>query len=194
MSARRYMRLFVAVDVPGEIKEKVAAAVGEIGPDAAGVRWVKPENLHITLKFIGDYGEERLGDLIEEVRATARLCDGFTVSLAGCGAFPSRGRARVLWLGMARGGEEAAAAARKLDSRLERVGVKREERGFRSHLTLARLRNPADCSACLLRLEEKLKGLEEKSFEVEEMVLYRSILGPHGPTYIPLEGARLGGR
>lgn len=186
------LRLFVAADLPGEVRERIASAA-EAARTLEGARWVKAENLHLTLKFIGDYEEDKLERLREEVAAAAALCTGFTAALGGCGAFPSHSRARVLWLGMARGEEEAAATARKLDSRLERLGVKREERPFRGHLTLARLRIPSDCSSWLEGLEERLKDLRDMDFEVGEIVLYRSILGPQGPTYVPVERAPLKG-
>ena len=192
MSASK-LRLFVAVDVPGEVRERISSALEGTREEVTGARWVKPQNLHLTLKFIGDYGEEGIARLSNQIHAAAARAPAFTAALGGCGAFPAPRRARVIWIGMARGSEEAAEVARKLDARLEKAGVKREERPFRGHLTLARLRQPVDCAPYLEVLGSRLEGLQEMAFAVEEVVLYRSILGPQGPTYVALERMRLEG-
>lgn len=191
MSAER-MRLFIALDIPEEARSLLAAIVEEHRGDLPEARWVKAENLHITLKFIGDYEEEKLDRLSNEIRKTAALGSSFRAALGGCGGFPSSRKARVLWVGMRDGQEEAAVMAGKLDSRLEKAGVERESRPFRGHLTLARLRRPLDCSSLLERMEEESKPLTDMFFEVREMTLYRSILGPGGPTYVSLEKIALG--
>jgi 2'-5' RNA ligase len=188
------LRLFVAMDIPHAAKDLINSAINELRGDVEGARWVKPQNLHLTLKFIGEYTEEGLSRLSNEIRATGERCTAFKAALGGCGAFPSRGRARVIWVGMDTGIEEAGAVARKLDARLEKVGVKREERPFRGHITLARSKRPQECTSVLADLERLLGGLREISFEVDEMVLYRSILGPPGPTYTALERVPLGGK
>ena len=186
------LRLFVAMDITEEARRTIAACVERHGSGLAEARWVRPENLHITLKFIGEYEEEKLGRLSNEIRETAALCRAFRAALGGCGGFPSRKKARVIWVGMEAGQAEAAAIAAKLDSRLERVGVKREDRPFKGHLTLARLRKPVDCSPLLDKMEVELQHLAEMPFEVRKMTLYRSILGPGGPRYLPLERVDLG--
>ncbi len=181
------LRLFVAADIPPETKEVIASAVQGQRGVLPGARWVNPHNLHLTLKFIGEYPQEGLQRLSNEIKATAELCATFTAALGGCGAFPAPGRARVIWVGMSAGEEEAAAVARKLDARLERAGVKRENRPFRGHITLARLKRPEGCAGMLHDLEELLGGLRDIIFKVNEVVLYRSILRPQGPEYVALE-------
>ena len=187
------LRLFVAADIPGEARELIYATVQGLRTEVVDARWVKPTNLHLTLKFIGEYGEEGLHRLSNELRAAAERCRAFKAALGGCGAFPSQRKARVIWVGMYTGVEEAGAIAKKLDARLRKIGVKREERLFRGHLTLARLKRPCDCTDVLEDMADRLKGLQDLSFEVEEIVLYRSILSPQGPMYNALERIRLGG-
>ncbi len=186
------LRLFLAVDIPEETRRLLAAALERYGGEIPEARWVKAENLHITLKFIGGYEEEKLERLSNEIRKTAALSAPFRAALGGCGGFPSPRKARVLWVGMRGGQEEAAGLAGKLDARLEKVGVKREDRPFKGHLTVARLRRPADCSSLLGMMEGELEPLAEMPFEVREITFYRSILGPGGPTYVPLEKIALG--
>jgi len=187
------MRLFVAMDVPDEIKGVISTALEGLKSGVEGVRWVKPENIHLTLKFIGDYEERKLDRLVDEVRKAALRSPRFTALLGGCGAFSSPSKARVIWVDMREGGEGAAVVARKVDSRLGKIGVKRESRPFRAHLTLGRLKRPKDCSDMLDRLDDDLEELAEMPFDVHEIVLYRSLLSSEGPTYVSLQHIELGG-
>jgi RNA 2',3'-cyclic 3'-phosphodiesterase len=190
----RNPRLFLALDIPEEVKEIISAGMEGLRDMLPGARWVKTGNLHITLKFIGDYEEARLESLVREIRASVERCTGFMASLGGCGAFPSAAKTRILWVGMSTAAEEARAVARKLDARLERVGVKREKRPFKGHITLARMKKPGDCTCLLKSLASGLEGLSDHMFYAGEVVLYRSILGPESPTYIALERMPLGGK
>ena len=187
MASAEKLRLFVAMDIPPEARELLSETIEAFRGEIEGARWVKAENLHLTLKFIGEYEKEGLERLSHEIRVTAERCHGFEAALGGCGAFPSQRKARVLWVGMHAGAEDAGAVARKLDSRLEKVGIKRENRPFRGHLTLARMKRPLDCSSYLESMREKLEGLQDIIFEVGEIVIYRSVLSPQGPTYKALE-------
>ena len=188
------LRLFLAADIPAEAKKLIANAVERSRGDLAGARWVRAENLHLTLKFIGAYPEEGLGSLSNELRESCSRCEPFEAALGGCGAFPSPARARILWVALYEGMEGAQAVARKLDARLEKSGVEREGRPWRGHITLARLKQPGDCGTVLGGLEAELAALPSIAFKVDEVVLYRSILGPQGPTYVALERIALGGK
>lgn len=187
------LRLFVALDVPEQIKNTVSEGLKAAKERMEGIRWVKPENIHLTLKFIGGYEEEKLDKLVGEIHKIAQGTPGFRARLGGCGAFPSPARARVIWVDMREGGEEAAVIARSINSRLGKLGVGKEKRPFRGHLTLGRLKRPKDCSGILEIMEEELEGLADMPFDVREVVLYRSVLSPQGPTYIPLRSIELGG-
>ncbi|MDI6872923.1 RNA 2',3'-cyclic phosphodiesterase [Candidatus Solincola sp.] len=186
------IRLFVALDLPEEVRERIVTAARKHAGLLPQARWVRKENLHLTLKFIGEYPGRKVEKLVTIVEGETAKKEPFTASLRGCGGFPSPGRARVIWVGMEKGEKEAAALAAELDAGLAKAGVKRETRPFRGHLTLARLRNPADCSSWLASLEEDLAGLEEMDFRVEDITLYRSILSAEGPTYVPLRRFELG--
>ncbi len=186
MAAER-MRLFVALDIPEEVRERIAVAVERVRGRCPEARWVKPQNLHLTLKFIGSFAVAEMDKLEGELSRIAERSRPFTAALAGCGGFPASGKARVVWVGMSRGEEEASLIAKRLDDDLKKLDVKAEERPFRGHLTIARLRIPRDCRAVISSLEEELQGLEKMPFEVREMTLYRSILSPSGPVYHPLQ-------
>jgi len=188
------LRLFVAADIPADARGLIAAGVEKSRGKMPVARWVKAENLHLTIKFIGAYPEEDVGGLSNELRESGGRCAPFEAAMGGCGAFPSARRGRVLWVGMTQGVDGAEAVARKLDARLEKVGIEREGRPFRGHITLARLKQPRDCEAVLGDLGADLAGLPALTFMVDEIVLCRSILGPQGPTYIAMERIALGGK
>jgi RNA 2',3'-cyclic 3'-phosphodiesterase len=188
------VRLFVAIDIPNDIRDLISKATAELEATIIGARWVKPENLHLTLKFIGYYDPEKMERLTGEVHQAAERGPGFRVRFGEPGAFPSNKRARVIWIAMAEGSREAGNVASKLDARLEKVGVKREGRPFAGHLTLARLKQPFDSIDYLENLGNRLDGLQDMAFDVSEIILYESILSPKGPTYKPLERMRLGGK
>lgn len=180
------LRLFVALDLPVEVRDRIEAAVRKNAGLQPRARWVKKDNLHLTLKFIGEYPAAKMEELAGALERATKGQRSFVASLGGCGGFPSVGRSRVVWVGMEKGEKEAASLAARLDDDLAKLGVKRETRPFRGHLTLARLREPVDCTAWLASMEEDLAGLEQMAFRVEEVTLYRSILSPKGPTYVPL--------
>ncbi len=138
------MRTFVAVFPPLRIGAATTTGAREtvrrLGGSADRVRWARPENVHLTLKFLGDVREEVLGDLHA---ALEEVCAGhapFDVELAGLGAFPSAQRARVLWAGVGTGFEELRSLAADLDEALSPLGFEREERPYTPHLTLGRVR------------------------------------------------------
>lgn len=175
------MRAFVAIFPPLKIR---AAAVTEareaIRGSAARVRWVRPENVHLTLKFLGDVREEILKYVdaaLEEVCATHTP---FDVELAELGAFPSTQRARVLWRGVGAGFEELRSLATDLEAALAPLGFERAERPYAPHLTVGRVRGrPAS-----IDLPPDAEGAE---FRVRHVELVESTLTPEGAVYETVE-------
>ena len=181
------VRSFFAIELPDEIRTQaleVAAAMREQVPH--GVRWVPEDNLHLTLKFLGELPAEALPKLV--ARAASRLVreQPFRVELAGTGAFPHARAARVLWLGIGVGGAALARLARKLEAAARGVGAERERRPFRAHLTLGRLREPQAVPA------ERFPSPDCAGFSVGEVVLYESRLSSSGASYAPLVRLPLG--
>ena len=169
------MRLFVAVDMPPEIKDAVARVIEELRPAVPGARWVPRDNLHLTLAFLG---ETPLVDEVSlAVTAAAKRVAPFETGLAGAGTFPSVRRARVVWLGLA-GEESFAAAASAVWGELAPLGFEPEKRSFSAHLTVARLRPPATFEAHT--------AVPALAFEVGALTLFRSRLGRPAPVYEPV--------
>lgn len=179
------MRAFVAVFPPLKIR---AAAVGAARETVrllgAQMRWTKPENVHLTLKFLGEVQEEVLGNLRAALERTCAGHASFDVELTGLGAFPSTRRARILWVGAGAGSDRLRSLATDLDAALVPLGFEREERAFAPHLTLGRIRGrPAG-----LDLRPDIGGL---GFRVQQVELAESTLTPEGAIYRTIQAFAL---
>jgi 2'-5' RNA ligase len=180
----RPLRLFAAVDVPPAAGRALVEAVVPWKERFPAGRWVRTENWHVTMKFMGRT-YPRLVDWVHRmVREAASEVRPFKASLHGLGAFPSLGRARVLWAGIDDEGEGFRALARALDEKLEKE-FPPEKRPFTAHLTVARFDPPVR----LKEHAEELAGTEIRArpFRVGQLVLYRSHLSPRGARYEALE-------
>jgi len=187
------LRLFVALEPPGPLRRQLAALAAELrrqaGRAAAGLRWVEPGNVHLTLHFLGNTPEERLPAVQEVVSAAAAAARPLLLAVRGAGGFPNARRARVVWAGLHGEVEPLGALVRDLAARLAPLGFPPEERPFSPHLTLARSRDGAPGLAGALAA---LRDTEVGSWRAAELVLFRSHLSPAGPRYEPLLRAPLG--
>jgi 2'-5' RNA ligase len=166
---------------------------------AAGraVAWVPPQNLHVTLKFLGEQPPERLTAVGAALAAPAAACQPFTIALKGVGAFPGVDHPRIVWIGLTEGGAEARALQESVEAALAPHGFPREERPWHPHLTIGRVPDdrrwrkeggPA--------LREAIAAAAAESFgrlRVERLVLVKSDLGPGGARYRELASVALGG-
>lgn len=129
------MRLFIALDIPLEIRQRIETFMKSICNFAPDARWVRPESLHVTLKFIGEKDTESV-EAIKEACASIKI-NSFDLSFRGYGFFPTAKTARVLWVGI-ESGPELASLAQKVDAATMSVGIPKEEHPYTPHLTLAR--------------------------------------------------------
>ena len=180
------MRLFVAVDLPATAKDELERAIERLRPSMPDAKWVPCDNIHLTLSFLGEVGEERVDDVVGALRDAAASIRPFGAHLAGSGAFPSARRARVLWVGLASDQDHPAALAGAVAGALEPLGFPREARAWTAHLTLARLRTPRDVSG-LLPIPVEPNGID-----VTEVTLFRSRLARPAPRYEPVARVPLG--
>jgi 2'-5' RNA ligase len=184
------LRLFVAVDPPPRAVSAVDQALEPWRERYPRGRWVKPENWHITLKFLGRTWPRLVQAVHEACREAAVEVRPFTLSLGGLGAFPRATRARVLWLGLEDDEGSLPALAKALDAALEE-DFPPEKRGFTAHLTVARFDPPADLSQATGEMEGF--RVEARPFRVSKLLLYQSHLSPRGARYEVLEAFPLGG-
>ena len=184
------MRIFLAV-FPTPEAQALAYAAGESlrqasereGLPANGVSWVKRENLHYTLRFIGDVGEDGARRIAEAAQEAARGCAPFEVTLGAPGAFPKPREARVLWIGLASDEAPFADLAMRLERALERRGFTRESRRFSAHLTLGRVRTPSHDWSVALAGVNPLASEAAARFTVRGVSVVASTLSPKGSRY-----------
>jgi 2'-5' RNA ligase len=188
------MRLFVAIDLDesarGAIGAEQARLMEAIGAGRS-LRWVRPADMHLTLVFVGEVETPRVEAVIGAVRAPVAATP-FDVAFAGIGVFPPHGPANVLWLGVRSGATELGIVQGEMAARLERVGVARETRPYRPHLTLARCR-PGRSRNRLdrRRVEAANRDREIARVRVQAVTLYHSELTSDGPRYAVLARAPL---
>lgn len=182
------LRCFIAVLLSDEIREKAVKVEEKLRSTNADVKWVEAENLHITLRFLGNITEE----LLEEIKAIMNEAkENFPptkVRLKGVGGFPDSRRPRVIWIG----GEEGhlARLASFLEERIVKLGIP-PEKPFKLHLTLGRVRSPRGVDK-LSRMMRELEDIEIGEMEVEKISLMQSTLSPSGPRYSVLYEVHLG--
>lgn len=170
------MRTFLAVEVPSQERKKISDFVHAEAKSELPVRWVRYENLHITLKFLGEIDEQQKTDIAPVIEDVCGKHNPFNLRLEGLGCFPNPGNPRVLWVGVTQGSEELCAIADALERELARFGF-REEKRFHPHLTIGRTRRRCMVDSILS------KNISSDPFEITSVVLFKSTLKPGGPVY-----------
>jgi RNA 2',3'-cyclic 3'-phosphodiesterase len=186
------LRAFVAAELPEDLLKAVDAVQADLRRRGVRVRWTRPENVHLTLKFLGDLPAVRVADVTDAMRSAAAGHDAFRLAAAGIGVFPGLRRPRVLWAGLSGAVAALERLQQALDDRLAAAGIPREARGFHGHLTLGRFGEGAAAGPVADALSVyAAQGFG--SFEVRELVLFQSDLRPRGPVYTALARAPLRG-
>ncbi len=176
-------RVFCAINLSPEVRELVQQHITRlraIVPEAR-VSWNRDDKLHLTIKFLGDIARERVADLSLAAAQAVSGMKPFTLAAEGCGAFPPRGEPRVLWIGIVDAAGELEHLYERLEEQCSAREFKREQRPFRPHLTIARLRKPQD--ARRLANNHKELGFERTEFNISELLVIRSELGSEGSRY-----------
>jgi 2'-5' RNA ligase len=177
------MRLFVAIDIPAEMKDALRSFVSRLRP-AAKIGWSPVDNLHITTKFIGEWPEPRLEEM-KRALTSVTVKGAIEITIKGLGWFPNARHPRVFWAGI-EGGEPLRTLAQATEQAAAELGVPVEERAYSPHLTLARIREAVPLE-CLHRTIESLPtgcGFDFGSFSATQFFLYLSA----GGKYTPLAG------
>ena len=178
------VRAFLALEVPKEVKLRLAKARDGVVSGVPAARWTRPEGWHLTLKFLGETEREVLNGLSGDLAPELRPLSAVKVELSGGGFFPSPGRPRVAWVGGTTEGSDPVVAA--VEAAAHRAGFPNERRPWAIHLTMARLKNRWPREA-VDRYLEWADALEPESFLCSEVVLFSSRLDPGGAVYTALE-------
>ncbi len=187
------VRAFVAVEIPFEVKDRAGQLIARLSTSSAKVKWVSPRHLHWTLKFLGDVDMLEVPAICQAVSRAVTPFAPFDVEARGAGAFPDPDRPRTVWIGMGEGSESMIALHDAIERELIPLGYRGENRRFRPHLTVGRVRqSPSGIEelADLIRAQADFDGGLSTVYEV---VVFSSELGPDGPTYDPLSHAELRG-
>ncbi len=190
---KQTIRTFVAVEMDPAIRRAARGLIEKFRTAGADVGWAAPENMHLTLKFLGDVRDADVPPVCEAVGEAVAGVTPFELEIRGAGAFPNLSRPRVIWLGAAEGDEAMASLADRIEAVLESLGFAREARRFHAHLTLGRVRRGGPALSALARLVEEHAAAQIGRTPVEEVVVFSSQLKPTGAVYEALSRASLGG-
>lgn len=176
-------RLFVAVQLPPPIEDILSTCQKKLQKSGSDAKWVEPQNIHLTLKFLGSVPI----DIIESLAKTLDKLFGqfkkFEVTLSVLGCFPSQHSVRVVWAGLEDKNNTLKGIAAKLDDALLKLGFEKESRDFQAHATLARVRSPRNQTSLIEKIKEANQEFKNEKFLIDNITLFESKLNPKGPTY-----------
>lgn len=192
------MRAFIAIELSNEIRGSLAQIESHLKYSGADVKWVEKDNIHLTLKFLGEITEEKSEKIKYILDEIAKQTKPFELSLKiskegpgpFLGAFPNLDHPRVIWVGLDKGAAESRLVAEKVDDALLKIGFQKESRPFAAHLTIGRVRSPKNKEA----LKEKLSNLQFKAYSlqlIDAITLFQSSLTPKGPIYTKIHESKL---
>lgn len=186
------VRTFIAIELPGDVRQYVAECEDRLRRAGADVRWVRPDRIHLTLLFLGEVPADRLADLEAAVRSAAGSFGPLTLRAAGAGRFPPRGAPRIIWIGIEEPTGRLLALQKAVADAAADFAEKREDRAFAAHLTVGRAKSGKNARP----LDEAIAAMAAETgpaFEVREVVIFKSELSPQGPAYTPLAKLPLAG-
>lgn len=184
------MRLFIAIEIPETVKAELNEMQVKLRRAGAEVGWTKPENIHLTLRFLGETGEDKLDDLKRICAETSAEFHPFALRLKDIGYFPNFRQPRVLWVGLAGEIESAVQLQKNLEEGLTTSGFKPEDKAFKPHLTIGRVKSGKNVKPLVATAD--MYQLPEMSFGVGEIVLMKSDLHPAGARYTAISRFKLG--
>src|SRR5436853_2993113 len=179
------VRSFIAIEIPEGIRERIGGLQKRLRESDCQVSWVKPSNIHLTLKFIGQTPRDRIAGISAAIEGACVGLSTFELEIGATGSFPSRRNLKVLWVGI---NDEPTGSLKtfhaRMESELAESGFPRETKSFNPHLTIGRLRSTENSGKLIDQMAEF--GFSAERFVVREIVLMRSELNPAGSIYTPL--------
>jgi len=179
------MRAFIGIALPDAVRSSLVSLQRRLGESGADVKWVEPEHLHVTLKFLDEITDEQRRRIEELLVRVAGGEGSFALGLKPVGAFPSLRAPRVVWVGLEEGRQPVIRIAERIEQEGQAIGLRREERPFAAHVTLGRVRSPKRREALAQRFQI-LAWEPPPTFRVVALTLYQSELGSSGPRYTAL--------
>lgn len=183
-------RAFIAIDLPERVRSALGEAQKVLKLQGFRVKWVRPSSIHLTLKFLGSTAVADVDKIVAAMALAAQNCTPFSLAAKGIGVFPDIRRARVIWTGLTGGLETLQQMQQSLDGHLADQGFAPENRDFKAHLTLGRVKGKINSNHLKAALIE-LAGFESKPFDVSRMILFKSELRAGGAVYTQVQGVSL---
>lgn len=186
------IRAFIAIDLPEKVRLFLAEIQETLRSYGLSIKWIRPQNIHLTLKFLGDTDTARIAKIIAAMTSAAKDCPGVSLAAKNVGVFPDLKRPRVIWAGVNGQLEALEDLQRTLDDQLADLGFPRDRRTFSAHLTLGRVKGKI-VSARLKAAIEKSEGFESEPFDADRIVLFKSELRPAGAVYTQVHQVHFSG-
>lgn len=188
------MRAFIAIELSDEIRTCLAQIQSHLKYSGADVKWVEKDNVHLTLKFLGEIPEEKLQQVIAALEIVAEEFSPFEIGIKDIGAFPKIDYPRVIWVGLDKGAVESKNIAEKIDEELSKIGFEKESRPFAAHLTIGRVRSSKNKEALKEKILSANTSLPLQTHNpqltptqtITSIILFQSKLTPNGPIYTKL--------
>lgn len=185
------LRSFIAIDIPGNILSEIRELQEGIKDYGFKIRWVRPESIHLTLKFLGDIKAVKINEIAEAISKTVVRYTPISLQAKGVGVFPGIKRPQVLWVGLAGQLEPLVSLQKTLDENLETIGFTMEKRPFKGHLTMGRMKAKIDVKK-FGDVLMTFRRFESEAFTADRIILYKSELKPSGAVYTELASVSLG--
>jgi len=180
------MRTFIAIELPEEARDKLAKLQDRLRKPGADIKWVKPSNIHLTLKFLGKIDEALLPDIKSSLTNLANTHKTFNIALKGVGAFPKLEYPRVIWVSIDKGKQESASLSSDIENAMCVLGFEKEVRPFRAHLTLGRVRTGKNKPELIEAITKEKDFTVTDKIPANKITLIESQLTSEGPIYTPL--------
>jgi 2'-5' RNA ligase len=186
--AEGLIRTFIAIELSPELNTTLGGIQNSLPIPSQAIKWVKPESIHLTLKFLGDTPLSQIESIVQGMEKAALACPAFTLSTTRIGAFPSLSNPKVIWLGLKGETDKLQATFAEVEKNISRLGFPTDTREFAPHLTLGRLRenagrNDIETTAKILK---SAPPIPQTSLHASHICLFKSQLLPAGPLYTRL--------
>ena len=179
------IRTFISIDLPEGIKKGISDLQDRLKRDECHIGWVRPEAMHLTLKFLGEIDEKGMPEIEAAIRKATKGFIPFYVRIMGLGVFPNLKKPGIIWLGINEEGDNLLRLQSRIEEEMEKIGHPREERGFKPHLTIGRVRDPSGLKGLIDAIESE-KEIELGGFKTGEVLIMRSDLRPESRIYTRL--------
>ncbi len=182
------IRAFIAIDIP--VSQKVIKIINELKKTQIDAKIVETENMHLTLKFLGDTDENLIDEIEKTIKESTKDIKPFEITLKNIGVFPNQNYIKVAWIGV-ENAEPLKQITETIDTKLQNFGFEKEKRPFSAHLTIARIKS-AKNKEKLIQLINKYENTEFQKIKIDKIILKKSTLTPEGPIYTNLKEITIG--